>query len=218
MAFFLFLFFFFSKLLFWPPSDPKRKKYCVYAKWIFEEDDVVKEWEEGVTGGLVRLLLLSVHVLGWYGGTRKRRHARYRFSFHSYLLLCRNFLFLLFLSVMSLNSTFSNIWFVDLTVLFCFVFYMCKCVSEFFFFSEKGTQWIKKNDLHLLQMLRCSILFIFFYSCFYLSYFYITYTERLWDLQIHVSEFILSCFLCYFMKEYSHIAPSYCFAIQVLCM
>lgn len=64
MEFFLFLFFFFSKLLFWPPSDPKRKKYCVYAKWIFEEDDVVKEGEEGVTGGLVRLLLLSVHVLG----------------------------------------------------------------------------------------------------------------------------------------------------------
>lgn len=36
----------------------------MYAKWIFEEDDVVKEGEEGVTGGLVRLLLLSVHVLG----------------------------------------------------------------------------------------------------------------------------------------------------------
>lgn len=73
------------------------------------------------------------------------------------------------------------------------------------------------NDLHLLQMLRCFILF-FFYSCFYLSYFYITYTERLWDLQIHVSEFILSWYMCYFMKEFSHIAPSYCFAIQVLCV
>lgn len=149
MAFFLFLFFFFSKLLFWPPSDPKRKKYCVYAKWIFE-DDVVKEWEEGVTGGLVRLLLLSVHVLGWYGGTRKRRHARYRFSFHSYLLLCRNFLFLLFLSVMSLNSTFSNIWFVDLTVLFCFVFYMCKCVSEYFFFFWKRDTVNKKEWFALI--------------------------------------------------------------------
>lgn len=82
----------------------------------------LKREKKGVTGGLVRLLLLSVHVLGWYGGTRKRRHARYRFSFHSYLLLCRNFLFLLFLSVMSLNSTFSNIWFVDLTVVFSFLY------------------------------------------------------------------------------------------------
>lgn len=137
-VFFFFFFFFSQSCCFGLLVIQRGKKYCVYAKWIFEEDDVVKEWEEGVTGGLVRLLLLSVHVLGWYGGTRKRRHARYRFSFHSYLLLCRNFLFLLFLSVMSLNSTFSNIWFVDLTVLFCFVFYMCKCVSEYFFFLKKG--------------------------------------------------------------------------------
>lgn len=73
------------------------------------------------------------------------------------------------------------------------------------------------NDLHLLQMLRCFIL-VFFLFLFYLCCIYITYTERLWDLQIHVSEFILSCFMCYFMKEYSHIAPSYRLAIQVLCV
>lgn len=92
----VFFSFFFSKLLFWPPSDPKRKKILCVQNGCLRKMMWLKREKKGVTGGLVRLLLLSVHVLGWYGGTRKRRHARYRFSFHSYLLLCRNFLFLLF--------------------------------------------------------------------------------------------------------------------------
>lgn len=86
----------------YPPGKPKGKKKLGVCKmfvrgWslkkrVRETDDERKRNKEDEEGQLGLCLCVWVRTLGMMQRWKEEQAFRYRFSFHSYLLLCRNFL------------------------------------------------------------------------------------------------------------------------------
>lgn len=98
---------------------------------------------------------------GWYRSTRKRRLLD--IAFPSTVIFCcagiSNFIFFFF---------YQSFLYTPHYLKYDLQFYCFLCISEFFYFIffEKGKQWRKMNDLHLLRMLCC---FIVIFLCFILQ-------------------------------------------------